>query len=57
MHSFALPVATPDFTVSLLWHPRLDADAAHRWLRDCVREVCAPQLDVGPKKRRSAKTR
>ena len=41
MHSFALPVATPQFTVSLLWHPRLDADPAHRWLRACVREVCA----------------
>lgn len=43
MHSFALPVATPPFTVSLLWHPRLDADPAHRWLRACVREVCAGQ--------------
>lgn len=41
--SFALPVATPEFTVSLLWHPRLDADPAHRWLRACVREVCAGQ--------------
>lgn len=41
MHSFALPVATPAITVSLLWHPRLDADPAHRWLRECVRTVCA----------------
>ncbi|MDB6171534.1 MAG: transcriptional regulator, LysR family [Chthoniobacteraceae bacterium] len=41
MHSFPLPVATPEFTVSLLWHPRLDADPAHRWLRGHVREVCA----------------
>lgn len=40
MHSFPLPVATPAFTVSLLWHPRLDADPAHRWLRDLVRDVC-----------------
>ncbi len=40
MHSFALPVATPEFTVSMLWHPRLDGDPAHRWLRSCVREVC-----------------
>jgi DNA-binding transcriptional LysR family regulator len=39
MHSFALPVETPRITVSLLWHPRLDGDAAHRWLRGCVREV------------------
>jgi DNA-binding transcriptional LysR family regulator len=40
MHSFPLPVAMPEVTVSLLWHPRLDADPAHRWLRGCVREVC-----------------
>lgn len=41
MHSFPLPVATREFTVSMLWHPRLDADPAHRWLRGHVRDVCA----------------
>jgi DNA-binding transcriptional LysR family regulator len=41
MHSFPLPVSTPEITVSLLWHPRLDADPAHRWLRGHVRNVCA----------------
>jgi DNA-binding transcriptional LysR family regulator len=41
MHSFALPVALREITVSLLWHPRMDADPAHRWLRRCVREACA----------------
>jgi len=41
MHSFALPVPLPEITVSLLWHPRLDADPAHRWLRACVRDACA----------------
>jgi DNA-binding transcriptional LysR family regulator len=41
MHSFAVPVSTPAFTVSLLWHPRLDTDPGHRWLRDHVRAVCA----------------
>lgn len=41
MHSFALPFTMPEFTVSLLWHPRLDADVAHRWLRGCVRDACA----------------
>lgn len=41
MHSFPLPFPAPQITVSLLWHPRLDADPAHRWLRGCVREVCA----------------
>jgi len=40
LHSFRLPVAVPEFTVSLLWHPRLDADPAHRWLRGQVRDVC-----------------
>lgn len=40
MHSFALPLALPQFTISMLWHPRQDADPAHRWLRGCVREVC-----------------
>jgi DNA-binding transcriptional LysR family regulator len=41
MYSFLLPFPMPPITVSLLWHPRLDADPAHRWLRGCVREVCA----------------
>ena len=41
MHSFPLPVSMPEFTVSLLWHPRLDADQAHRWLRGHVRDICA----------------
>jgi DNA-binding transcriptional LysR family regulator len=41
MHSFPLPVVIPEVTISMLWHPRLDADQAHRWLRGCVRDVCA----------------
>ncbi|CUI27437.1 Nodulation protein D 2 [Achromobacter xylosoxidans] len=41
MHSFALPVEVPALTVSMLWHPRMDADPAHRWLRECVRQVSA----------------
>ncbi|MDB5743992.1 MAG: transcriptional regulator, LysR family [Polaromonas sp.] len=46
MHSFPLPVATLEITVSLLWHPRLHADPAHRWLRGCVRDACAePRSD------------
>ncbi len=44
MHSFTLPISTPEFTVSMLWHPRLDTDLAHRWLRECVRDVCGGQL-------------
>lgn len=41
MHSFPIPVPSPEITVSLLWHPRQDADPAHRWLRSQVRDVCA----------------
>lgn len=41
MRSFSLPFATPDFNISMLWHPRMDADPAHRWLRDCLRSACA----------------
>ncbi len=43
LHSFPVPLALPGFTVSLLWHPRLDADPGHRWLRGIVREVCGAQ--------------
>ncbi|TPG80194.1 LysR family transcriptional regulator [Pseudomonas mandelii] len=41
MHSFALPLSLPAFTVAMLWHPRLDADPVHRWLRGCLRDVCS----------------
>lgn len=41
MHTFVLPFTTPEFTVSLLWHPRLHADPAHQWLRGLVMETCA----------------
>ncbi len=44
---FELPVRTPPITISAMWHPRTDADPAHRWLRDTVVAVChaaAPPL-------------
>lgn len=41
MVTFALPFDVAKFTVSMLWHPRMDGDPAHRWLRSCFREVCA----------------
>jgi DNA-binding transcriptional LysR family regulator len=37
---FAFPMPLEEFTVSLLWHPRMDADPVHRWLRECIRDVC-----------------
>ncbi|MDQ2990288.1 MAG: LysR substrate-binding domain-containing protein, partial [Pseudomonadota bacterium] len=41
MVSFSLPVATPAMTISMLWHPRMDGDAAHRWLRGLMLDACA----------------
>ena len=43
MFSFPLPVPSPEITVSMLRHPREDADTAHRWLRPCVTDACAGQ--------------
>lgn len=40
MHSFPVPGPIYEFTISLLWHPRLDGDPAHRWLRECIRNTC-----------------
>lgn len=40
MLTFPIPLEVTEFTISLLWHPRLDGDPAHRWLRNCVREAC-----------------
>ena len=39
LFTFPLPFSTPAVAVSLLWHPRRDADPAHRWLRTCIQEV------------------
>ncbi|MDB6442439.1 MULTISPECIES: LysR family transcriptional regulator [Pseudomonas] len=44
LHSFALPFAVPSFTIAMLWHPRMEADPGHRWLRGCLREVCAAKV-------------
>lgn len=38
--TFPLPVPTPEIAVSAIWHPRMDADPAHRWLRETVIGIC-----------------
>lgn len=48
MHGFALPFAVREFTVSLLWHPRLEADPVNRWLRQCVHDACTEQRGEAP---------
>lgn len=42
LYSFALPVQTNEVTVSQMWHPRLDADPAHAWLRGRLLATCRP---------------
>ena len=40
VHTFPLPVRTEPITVSQMWHPRMDADPAHRWLRGMMLTAC-----------------
>jgi DNA-binding transcriptional LysR family regulator len=40
VQSFPLPVSTESITVSQIWHPRVEADPAHRWLRGLLQAVC-----------------
>ncbi len=37
---FELPVRVEGITLSQMWHPRAEADPAHRWLRQFMLEVC-----------------
>jgi DNA-binding transcriptional LysR family regulator len=40
VRSFDLPVPTPELAISAMWHPRLDADPGHRWLRQKLVMTC-----------------
>ncbi len=40
LQRFDLPVPTPDLAISVMWHPRLDADPGHRWLRQKLVTIC-----------------
>lgn len=35
------PLALPTYTICQVWHPRIDADPAHRWLRQRIARVAA----------------
>lgn len=39
IQTFDLPVAIPSINVVQAWHPRMDADPVHRWLRALVFET------------------
>ncbi|WP_142057765.1 LysR family transcriptional regulator [Pseudonocardia kunmingensis] len=36
---FPIPAALPEVDMRMLWHARLDADPAQRWLRDTIRHA------------------
>jgi DNA-binding transcriptional LysR family regulator len=40
LRGFPLPVEVAEITVSQMWHPRMDGDPAHRWLRGVILETC-----------------
>jgi DNA-binding transcriptional LysR family regulator len=45
-HAFELPVAADAFTISLMWHPRAEADPAHRWLRELIVAACRQRMPL-----------
>lgn len=43
LRAFPIPLNVPPIEIGMAWHPRHDADAAHRWFRDQVRTTVAGQ--------------
>lgn len=39
IRTFDLPLAVPGFNIVQAWHPRMDADPVHRWLRALIFET------------------
>jgi DNA-binding transcriptional LysR family regulator len=48
LHIFRLPIATPHIQVAMVWHPRLDGDAGHAWLRRTVQRLAKQFLPPFP---------
>ena len=44
--SFPLPYSVPSLNISLLWHPKMHNDLAHKWFRDCILQVCNEINDI-----------
>ena len=40
LRQFPLPIPVDNVDVFQAWHPRLDHDHAHRWLRRMIKELC-----------------
>ena len=45
-HVFELPGQAEGFSIALMWHPRADADPAHRWLRELVVAACRERMPL-----------
>jgi DNA-binding transcriptional LysR family regulator len=45
-YAFELPFATGEIMVSQMWHPRLEVDPVHRWLRQLTLVVCRERLPL-----------
>jgi DNA-binding transcriptional LysR family regulator len=43
IRAFRIPLKLEAFSMRQAWHPRLDNDAVHRWMRSTVVEVCKEQ--------------
>lgn len=41
LESRPVPLALPEYAVTMMWHPRFTSDPAHRWLRDLIAKVVA----------------
>lgn len=43
LYTLPLPFKLPSIMVSMMWHPRMDADPVQAWLRDCVVKTAGDQ--------------
>jgi DNA-binding transcriptional LysR family regulator len=51
------PIVLPPIAISLLWHPRLDHDPAHRWLRERVLQLTPALTSAARTRSRSRPSR
>lgn len=49
---FELPFTLPTVAIAQTWHPRFDADPAHKWLRECVLGVARDALPQRSRKKK-----
>lgn len=51
--AFPLPVSLSPIDIVQAWHPRLDNDPAHRWLRRMVKDACAAAPEDDPSEQKA----